>query len=361
MGEQKLRAGIIGLGVGRSHAKGYLSSPNADLIAVCDNNEARLQQLAGDWNTLVRYTDYKQMLAETPLDVVSICLPNALHADATIAALEAGMHVIVEKPMAPTVAESLKMLQAAKQNGRRLMVAYNWRYRPDTQWMYHMVQNGKLGTIFHANLSWRRETGIPGSGWFGVKDLAGGGALIDLGVHVIDMSLWMMGFPAVKTVSGDTRMIFGPQGRKVWGRYAGEERGTSFDVEDGATGFVRLSNGVSMFIHITWAEHTQPQEDALRIELQGTEGTAIFHMRNYRNEDTLRFYTEMEGEPVSVIPSPRFGGPQGHEALIHDLLKAVQQGKPSPTDGSQGLISIRILESLYESARCGHEIAVGED
>ncbi len=358
MTEQPLRAGIIGLGVGKAHAKGYRTSPDAELIAVCDINEERLQMLAAEWGTPVHYTDYHRMLKETPLELVSICLPNALHAEATLLALEAGMHVICEKPMAPTVAEARQMLDAARRLNRRLMIAYNFRYRPDTQWMKNLVQSGALGTIFQANVSWRRETGIPGSGWFGEKGLAGGGALIDLGVHVIDLSLWMMGFPDVTTVSGDTRMLFGQHNLKTWGRHPGDRARDGFDVEDGAVGFVRLANGAHMLVQATWAEHTQPQQDDIRVELQGTEGTAILHIRNYRNEDTLRFYTELHGEPVTVIPSPRFGGPQGHEALIHDLTRCIKYDLPTPTDGAQGLAAIRVLEGLYESARAGREIAL---
>ncbi|NWG15661.1 MAG: Gfo/Idh/MocA family oxidoreductase [Chloroflexi bacterium] len=358
MSEQKLRGGVIGLGVGKAHAKGYRTSPDVELIAVCDSDETRLQTLAAEWDTPVRYTDYCRMLEETPLDMVSICLPNALHAEAAIAALEAGMHVVCEKPMAPTVAEARRMLEAARLNNRRLMIAYNFRYRPDTRWMKQMVESGALGAIYQANVSWRRETGIPGSGWFGTKNRAGGGALIDLGVHVIDLSLWMMGFPAVKTVSGDTRRLFGQRGLKTWGSRPHGQPRPDFDVEDGGVGFIRLANGAHMIVQATWAEHNQPQEDAIHVELQGTEGTAVLHIRNYRNDDTLRFYTEMHGEPVAVVPSPRFGGPQGHEALIHDLAACLRNDRPAPTDGEQGLAAIRVLEALYESAANGREVAL---
>lgn len=358
MAEQKLRGGVIGLGIGKSHAKGYRTSADAELIAVCDSNEERLHTLATEWDVPVRYTDYRRMLEETPLDMVSICLPNALHMEATLLALEAGMHVVCEKPMAPTVAEARQMLDEARRLNRRLMIAYNFRYRPDTQWMRNMIQSGALGAIFQANVAWRRETGIPGSGWFGEKGLSGGGALIDLGVHVIDLALWMMGFPEVKTVSGEKRMLFGHRNLKTWGRRPGDLPRENFDVEDGAIGFIRLANGAHMLAQATWAEHTQPQQDDIRVELQGTEGTAVLHIRNYRNEDTLRFYTEMHGEPVTIIPSPRFGGPQGHEALIHDLARSIQNDLPVPTDGAQGLAAIRVLEALYESSQIGHEIAL---
>jgi predicted dehydrogenase len=358
--ERKLRAGIIGLGVGQSHAKGYLSSPDAELVAVCDANETRLREWASIWNVGRRYTDFQQMLADGELDVVSVCLPNSLHAPASIAALNAGVHVVCEKPMAQTVAEAQEMIEAAERNQRHLMVAYNYRYRSDSQWMYNMVQSGKLGTIYHVNASWRRETGIPGWGWFGSKQMSGGGALIDLGVHVLDLGLWMMGFPKIKTISGDTRMFFGPKSLKTWGRRPGQTFEGGFDVEDGGVGFIRLANGANMVLNVTWAEHVQPQEDAIRVEMQGTEGSAVLHIRNYKNEDTLRFYTEMESEPVTIIPSVRFGAPQGHEGLIHDLMGSLRNEVTPATDGGQGLMAVNVLEALYQSAANGHEVSLVE-
>src|SRR5262249_10470448 len=155
--------------------------------------------------------------------------------------------------------------------------------------------------------------------------------------------LWMMGFPAIKTVSGDTRMFFGPKSLKTWQR-PGQKFEGGFDVEDGGVGFLRLANGANMVLNVTWAEHVQPQEDAIRIEIQGTEGSAVLHIRNYKNDDTLRYYTEMEGEPVTVIPSVRFDTPQGHEWLIHDLMKSLCEGKPPATDGTQGLAAVSTLE-----------------
>jgi predicted dehydrogenase len=356
--DRKLRAGIIGLGVGQSHARGYLGSSDAELVAVCDSNEVRLNEWAAKWNVQRRYTDYSQMLAEAELDVVSVCLPNALHPSASIAALNAGIHVVCEKPMSSSVAEAQEMIDAARRNNRYLMIAYNYRYRPDTQWMRRVIQSGKLGTIYHINVSWRRETGIPGWGWFGSKQMSGGGALIDLGVHVLDLALWSMGFPKARTVSGDTRAFFGPKAMKTWGRVPGQGIDGGFDVEDGGIGFIRFDNGANMVLNITWAEHVQPQEDAIRVEIQGTEGTIILHIRNYKNDDTLRFYTEIEGEPVTIIPGIRFGSPQGHEGLIRDIMDSLRREATPSTDGIQGLASVAILEALYQSAAAGREVVM---
>ncbi len=362
MSDCKLRAGIVGLGVGQAHARGYLASQDAIIAAICDMNAARLDELGDQWNVSERYADYRSMFQEAELDVVSICLPNALHAEATIAALQAGIHVICEKPMALHAAEAQQMLAAAERSGRRLMIAYNHRYRSDVRWMCQLVRSGRLGKIHHASVSWRRETGIPGSGWFSDRSLAGGGVMIDLGVHVIDLALWMMDFPAARTVSGGMRALFGGRGLKTWGRHWGMESGQvargAFEVEDGAVGLVRLDNDVNLFVHVTWAEHHQPQEDTIYIELQGTEGTAVLNARSGRHEDTLRFYTEIEGEPVTVIPGVRPGRLQGHEALIVDLIGSLKRGAQPATDGWQGLATMVILDAFYESARSGREISL---
>ncbi len=353
-----LRAGIIGLGVGRAHAKGYISSPDSDLVAVCDMNAERLQLFADEFKVQERYTDYTTMLNEANLDVVSICLPNALHAEVSIAALEAGLNVICEKPMAVNTQEARAMNAAAAKSGKRLMMSYNYRYRSDAQWMRQMVITGKLGTIYHVQVSWRRETGIPGWGLFGSKAMSGGGALIDLGVHVIDLALWLMDFPTVQTISAQTRSLFGPVGRKTWGRVPGQKIEGGFDVDDGGIAFMRLANGASMALNVTWAEHMQPREDAYRVELQGTDGTAILHVRNYKNDDTLVFYTEMASVPVTVIPSVNFSTPQNHEALIIDLVKSLRNGEVPGTSGEQGLVAVEILDAIYESSQIGREVVV---
>jgi predicted dehydrogenase len=168
----------------------------------------------------------------------------------------------------------------------------------------------------------------------------------------------MMDFPAVKTVTGDTRSVFGPRGQKTWLRSPGDLPPKDFDVDDGGLGFARLANGANMLIHITWAEHSEPQDDDFRVELQGSEGTAIMHVRNYRMDDSLRYYTEIEGEPVTVIPSARTWPAYHHEAMIQDLVSAIVRDQPSPTTAEQGLAAIQVLEALYHSAETGREVVL---
>ncbi len=354
-----LRSAVIGVGVGRAHMRGYQSNPGAQLVAICDTDQMRVAAVGDEYHIPERgrYTDYHKMLAEVQPDVVSIALPNYLHADVTLTALEAGAHVICEKPMAPTVTQAEAMITAAKKADRKLVMCYNYRFRPDVQWMKRMIAAGQLGEIHHVHATWRRETGIPGSGWFGKKAMSGGGAMIDLGVHVLDLTLWFMGFPTVTTVSGGTRSLFGQHGLKTWGRKPGPS--PEFDVDDGAVAFLRFANGANSVVQATWAEHRQPQDDMIRMEIQGTLGTIILTVPNYRHDDTLRMFSEIEGEPVTVIPSLRTQGKtSGHEALVSATVDALLTDTEAPSTGEQGLAAVRVLEALYQSAALGHEIAI---
>lgn len=360
MTDQPLRAAIIGLGIGKSHAKGYAERHGATLVALCDLSELRLAELSAEFDIPADglFKDYNAMLKEIKPDIVSICLPNALHKDSTLAALEAGAHVLCEKPMATTVVEAEAMMAAARANHRQLMIAYSHRYRPDVWWIRRMIDDGALGEIYHVHAQWRRETGIPGSGWFNNKALAGGGALIDLGVHMLDMALWFMDYPVVNTVSGSVRSVFGPRNIKTWGLLPGQERGDVFNVDDGAVAFLRLGNGASLLLESTWAEHRQPGDDLFRVEIQGSLGTAVLHVANYTRENTLTFYTELSGWPVTVTPKVKLEGTWGHERLIAESIAALRAGTPLPTAGEQGVLAVRVLEAIYQSAAAGHEIVV---
>ncbi|GAB4544673.1 MAG: Gfo/Idh/MocA family oxidoreductase [Anaerolineae bacterium] len=362
MSTTPFRAAVIGLGVGGAHIDGYLRSPHSAIVAVCDTSPARLAERAAQYKIASEraFADYRTMLRVATPNIVSVCLPNALHLDATIASLEAGAHVLCEKPLATNTADAKKMLDAAKANHRELMVCYNHRYRADVQWIKRMVSEGKLGDIYHAYAWWRRETGIPGSGWFSQKEMSGGGALIDIGVHMLDMSLWLLGFPKAETVSANVTSNFGGRGLKVWGspRWMNDANADKFDVDDSAVGFIRLAGGKTINLHASWAEHAQPGQDLIHLELHGTEGTVVLHVPNYVKEDTLRFYTEVGGTAVTISPKVRWGL-YSHEALIVDVLEALVNGHPLPTEATQGLQAVEILEGMYQSSQTRREVVFG--
>lgn len=351
-----LRTAVIGLGIGRVHVEGYALSPHADLVALCDADPNRLQEFGLKYNVPAEglFSDYKTLFAQANLDLVSIVLPNSLHAQVSIDAMEAGVNVIVEKPMSITEAEAQRMIDVAHKTNKRLMVMYNRRYRADALWMYDLIRNGDLGDIYQVDIYWRRETGIPGWGWAGDKSVAGGGALIDLGVHALDLALWMLDFPKVKTVSGATRTLFGQHGLKTWGD---NPQARDFGVEDGAVGFMRFDNGVNMTVQASWAEHIAPKEDRLRIEFQGTKGGIVLDIPNYTREDTLRYYTEINGVPSTIIPHLSWKSEDVIAQFVMDAAKRLVNDEPAPTTGEEGLKAVRIMQALYQSAEQGHEIS----
>ena len=352
-----LRTAVIGLGMGRSHAEGYTLSPNAELVALCDTDPKRLQENGVKYNVDASglYDDYKTMFAKANLDMVSICLPNALHAKVSIEAMKAGIHVICEKPMATTVKEAQSMLDASKRTEKRLMVMYNRRYRADAFWIQQLIQNGKLGEVYQLSVNWRRETGIPGWGWAGNEDVAGGGSLIDLGVHVIDLGMWLLGFPEVKTVSGSIRTKFGQHGLKTWGL---DPKPREFGVEDGAVGFIRLENNIIMSVQASWAEHIAPNEDRIYMEILGTKGSVVLDIPNYTRKDTLRFYTEVEGVPTVITPRIKWGEVGELQQLVMDAVERLINDEPAPTTAEEGLKAVQIMESFYKSAQDGREISL---
>lgn len=359
--EKTIRFGIIGLGAGRFMARSLAQVTGLELVALCDIDATKLAHVGAEFGVPItaQYTDYRAMFASAKLDLVSIALPNAMHEEAVVAALDAGIHAIVEKPMTIDTASARRMVEAEQRSGKRLMVVYNRRFRADTQWVRQMVDAGKLGEIYHVTASWRRETGIPGRGWFGDKALAGGGPLIDLGVHVIDMAMFVLGHPRVLTVSGQVWGKFGHREQKVWARPGNGITGT-FDVEDNAVGFLRLEGGTTMNVQASWAEHAKPKTDRIYIEFQGTEGSVVIDIPNYTLEDTLRYYTEMAGEAVTIVPDIRWHSdiPYQHAGFLQAAVDHLRNGTPPPSTAAEGLVMTRILEGIYESAAQGREIVL---
>ena len=202
---KKLRCGVIGVGMGKGHIKGYQSHPDAEVVAVADTDPVRLQAAADELQVPQRYTDARRMLRRENLDIVSIATPNKFHLPLALAAFDAGCHVLCEKPMALNAAEGRRMIAAAKKARRRLMINFSYRFTEQAAALKQQVDSGILGDVYFGRTVWHRRRGIPRfGGWFGIKKLSGGGPLIDLGVHRLDLALWLMGYPKPQWVMGGT-------------------------------------------------------------------------------------------------------------------------------------------------------------
>lgn len=352
----RLKVGVVGAGIGRTHLKGYQAlSDEVEVVAVCDVNEARLNQVANEFDIPLQYTDYKQLFGSGKVEAVSICLPNSLHAPASIAALEAGLHVLCEKPLAENAASGQKIVEAAAQASGKFMICFNRRYRPDVRWMKQMVDAGRLGQIYRVKAGWVRETGIPGKGWFINKAVAGGGPLIDLGVHMLDLVMWLLDYPAPLTVSGDVQANFGPRGLKTWHWKDSGGLQQHFAVEDSATAFIRLAGGISFNLETSWASHAKPGQDDFFISLMGTEGTIELYVANYASENTLTFYTEINGIPVTTRPHIT-GERSDHIYAVAEFARCVREDLPSPAPAKNGLVIMKIIDAIYQSAEAKREV-----
>ncbi len=354
---EKTKVGVIGVGVGSAHIGGYLALPEAELVGICDTNPERLK-IAGEQHGVPserRFTKVEDLLAVPGLEAVSVTLPNHLHAPISIQALQAGKHVLCEKPLARTADEAQSIVDAAAAANRTLMVCFNYRYRADARWLKALSENGQMGDVYFAKALWSRNTGIPGAGtWFTQKALSGGGPLIDLGVHVLDLTLWLMGHPTPVSVSGQTFSKFGPRGRKAWGSSARPAGGGGFDVEDLAAGFVRFADGRALSIETSWASHTAAGRDDYSVTLYGDEGGGELAVRNYGQTDTVAYFTEAGGQPVDLRPKLTAGG--GHALACAHFVECLRNGQAPDSPGEQGVVLMKIIDALYESARIGVEV-----
>ena len=358
MQTQHLRVGVVGLGwAGETHLKSYLQLPDIEVVAVADPAEARLAHIATTYAIPNSYADYHDLVARDDIDVVSVATPNNLHAPVTVAALEGGKHVLCEKPLARSSVEGEAMTRAATSAGRVLQVAFNHRQRGDVQVLKTYIESGGLGRVYHAKASWMRRSGIPGmGGWFTSREMAGGGPLIDLGVHVLDMALYLLGEPDVLSVSAATYAELGPRGRGSRGDHKLIGEG-GYEVEDLATAFVRLADGATLLVEASWAVYGKSADD-FGVTLYGTDGGADITVKNYGWEDTLTIYTDTAGVPAEVHPRVTRG--EGHLAVVRNFVAAVRGGDWATYSGSEGLRRAQIIDACYLSSLEGREISLLE-
>ena len=361
MSEKKiLRVGVIGCGAGIFHLRGYSVDPRVRVVALAGLDTERCQRLARDYEIPRIYTDYQELLADTDIDAVSVVVPNHLHLPVTRAAFEAGKHVLVEKPLAGTSADGEQMVAEAKKHGKLLGIAFQRRWRHDVQIVREQVDSGELGDVYYAKAYWMRRSGIPGWGsWFTSKAAAGGGPLIDLGVHVLDMALYMLGNPAITSVSASTYDKIGSQGRGNWPGTPGARTGGSnaYEVEDLATAFIRFENGGTLLLEAAWAAYTE-MTDEFGVQLYGSNGGAKIHSKDYADVGTLRLFSDVAGTATDA--TPRLQTRDGHAQICANFADAILNGAPLSPDGQEGLDRVRVIEAVYRSADLGREITMDE-
>lgn len=357
---QPLRAGVVGLGwAGRQHMAAYAELPGVELVALAGMEADQLQQLGDHYGVQHRYADWQDLVADVELDVLSVATPTALHGPIALAALAAQIHVLSEKPMADTAAVARTMVQGAEDNDRVLDVSFNHRRRGGVRALKQVVDSGVLGRVYYAKTGWLRRQGIPGLGsWFTRAALAGGGPLMDIGVHMLDMTLHVLGEPSVAAATAATYAKFGPQGRGGASTELAAKTGAgggAFDVEDLSTAFLRLADGATLLLESSWAQWIE--HDQCYVTLYGTEGGASLAWRGTPGSpQSVTVWTEVAGLPA--VLSPPIGPDGGHTEAVADFLAKVNSTDHAPYRGAEALQRALVVEACYTSARNSREIAI---
>lgn len=346
-----LRYGFIGAGqIAKYSADAVNRHPNSSVVAAQDLNAERLAELCKDCNIPKTYHTAAELLADPEVDAVYIAVPNKFHVPLTIAALEAGKHVILEKPFAMNYAEAQTAAEVARRTGKVLMLGMNQRFGRNPQKIKTLVEKGALGEIYHAKAFWFRRTGIPKLGtWFGNREIAGGGCLYDIGVHLLDLCLYVLGrFDAV-SVTGSTYTKFGNRGlgEGGWGK-SDRAHDAQFDVEDFATGLIRFGDGLSISLDVAWACHTD-QANRMDVQLFGTEaGAHVMDARVFKRDAESGEYRSAEeiSADVRFAHGERFDNFTNHLLGTEELCVTLDQA----------LAVQRILDALAESSATGREV-----
>ncbi|MBP1039574.1 Gfo/Idh/MocA family oxidoreductase [Vagococcus sp. BWB3-3] len=349
---KKLNVGVIGVGsIANEHIQAYLKNDNVNLMAFCDIDEEQLKKMGEQYGVKNLYTSKEEMLKDSAIEAVSVCTWNAAHAECTVAALNAGKHVLCEKPMATSKEDAEKMLAAAISNDRLLMIGFVRRFGNDTKILQDFVNSDFFGDLYFAKAQYLRRHGNPG-GWFGDQSRSGGGPLIDLGVHVIDLVHYLLGQPKVSSVYGATfRKLESRKFLKDETDYSSVSKSDHdiFDVEDLATAMIRFDNGAVLSIDASF--NLNLKDDVGKIELFGTKGGACLNPE-------IELFTDMNGyltdinfkRQTSLDMNGLFQNEINH--YVDVLLNQTTCLAPA----EDGLAIMKILDGIYESARTGHEV-----
>lgn len=356
MSAAKLRVGVVGVGwAGQQHLAGFARVADVELVALAGMETERVAELAQQYGIANTFARWEDMLAAGGLDAISVAVPTFLHAPIAIAALEHGLHVLTEKPIAGDVEQAQAMVTAAQNAGRVLQVVFNHRERGDIAELRRIIDLGELGTTYAAKAGWLRRAGIPGDGsWFTNRERAGGGPLIDLGVHVLDYALYLLGEPEVVAVSASTYAELGSRGR---GGRTPDAIGTAFEVEDLALAFIRLAGGGTLILEASWAAY-RADNDEFWMTMYGTDGGAELRVVDYAEPGELQIYRDVDGVSADYRAEPGASG--GHDAVVARFVEAVKAGPDawSQHDGTVGLRRAQVIDACYRSAAAGREVVL---
>jgi predicted dehydrogenase len=355
---KKVKVAIVGCGgiANGKHMPSLSKLKHVELVAFCDVLIERAEKAAVKYGApgAKVYEDYHELLQDESIDVVHVLTPNDSHAEITVAALDSGKHVMCEKPMAKTSAEAQTMVEAAKRSGKKLTIGYNNRFRPDSQHLHQVCERGDLGEIYFAKAHAIRRRAVPTWGVFLDEEKQGGGPLIDIGTHALDLTLWMMNNYKPKSVMGNTyhKLSQKKNAANAWGPWDPEK----FTVEDSAFGFITMENGATIVLEASWALNSLDEDEA-KCSLSGTEGGADM-------KDGLRINGESFGKLYTTNIELGAGGVafyDGNSESDADLearlwIDNILQDTEPVVKPEQALVVTQILEAIYESAKTGKAV-----
>ena len=335
--------------MGRLHMDGYSKDPRVEIFAICDINRKEAEEFAKKYKASYVFTDYEKMLDVEEIDFVSIATPNYLHTRMVIAALKRGKHVLCEKPMAINLKDAQAMVEATKKAKKRLMVHMSMRFLPQFYLMKRLIDKDILGKIYYGKSSWIRRrgtpiidfpsTGIMGRGdWFVQKEKSGGGALMDIGVHMYDLGWWLMGSPEVASVLGSMFAEVTPP------RF--EKRGIYANVDELSSVLVKFKNGASLFSEVSWDAHMEP---GMSIQIFGDK--AGIRWQN----SSLTLFREEEG--ISTTTSIKLPSEDSRETSYHHFVSAILEAdKKMIASGEECLEVMKVLDAIKESNQAKQSI-----
>jgi predicted dehydrogenase len=347
------KVGVIGLGgISNTHVPGWQASPHTEIVAGSDIRPEVFDTWKQKYGVTKFYEKPEDLIADPEIDIIDICTPNMFHAGNAIAALEAGKHVLCEKPLAPTPGDIRNMIAARDKSGKLLMTAQHFRFRGVSQAAKAEIDHGALGDVYHARAWMLRRCLLPNGATFIYKNRSGGGPTIDIGVHILDLTLWLMGHPKPIAVSGVAKAALAhhKDAFTMWGRSRVLQ---DMDVEDFAAAFVRFENGATLILEVSWLLHHNTTGEDAKVWLYGNEGglewpADALLQSNYATKQLL---TTTLGATSDTM--------EAHALECVEFAKAVAEGLPSPVPAEQSLMVQTILDGIYRSQETGAEVRLG--
>lgn len=363
----KIKVGVVGCG-GIANQKHFPALKNNgdmnEIVAFCDIIVERAEKACAEFGAegAKVYQDYHDLLADPNVEVVHICTPNVSHSEIAIAAFEAKKHVYCEKPMSHSPIEALKMVEAWKKSGMQFTVGYQNRFRPEVQNLHAACEAGDLGDIYYGKAHALRRRGVPTWGVFMDKAQQGGGPLIDIGTHALDITLWCMNNYDIDSVTGSVFYKLGGLQQATEGNLFGPWNPDTYEVEDSAMGFIKMKNGATINLEASWALNILESREA-STTLCGTAAGAEIHSGMSYSKNELIYNRGRNGQLMEETISPvggvaYFGGGGGEEGTIdcRQWLEAVKNGTQPLVKPEEALVVTQILDAIYQSARENKEV-----